>query len=240
MTVILCNLKCFKSENCSEGAISEQEARGTQGSQEEHDSADLSHPRRGGQMSVPPGPPRGQRIIRCQSAARLSAGLTQGLRGRVCLDWAGLCWRSAWPGRGLPIQVSIQSEVGITRLDQSEASIRIKPPSGLAMAGGGQWPLCPAAPGTEPRQAAAPCPAGAAARRDCQVILASHWSILLIPSSHWSGGQGGGHHHQPPHPHHQEHLTIGHFDSNDSNPSLMDPEEGRRSPSFRPRSRSLR
>ena len=109
-----------------------------------------------------------QRIIRCQSAARLSAGLTQGLRGRVCLDWAGLCWRSAWPGRGLPIQVSSQSELGITRLDQSEASIRIKPPSGLAMAGGGQWPLCPAAPGTEPRQAAAPCPAGAAARRDCQ------------------------------------------------------------------------
>ena len=40
--------------------------------------------------------------------------------------------------------------------------------SGLAMAGDGQWPLCPAAPGTEPLRAAAPCPAGAAARRDSQ------------------------------------------------------------------------
>ena len=38
----------------------------------------------------------------------------------------------------------------------------------------------------------------------------------------------------------QDHLSIGHFDSNDSNPSLLEAEEGRRSPSFRPRSRSLR
>lgn len=35
------------------------------------------------------------------------------------------------------------------------------------------------------------------------------------------------------HPHHR------HFSSNDSNPSLID-DEGRRSPSIRPRSRSLR
>ena len=35
-------------------------------------------------------------------------------------------------------------------------------------------------------------------------------------------------------------LSIRHFSSNDSNPSLVDLDEGRRSPSLRPRSRSLR
>ena len=51
---------------------------------------------------------------------------------------------------------------------------------------------------------------------------------------------GTGHQQAGHQPGHQDHLTIGHFDSNDSNPSLLDAEEGRRSPSFRPRSRSLR
>ena len=84
------------------------------------------------------------------------------------------------------------------------------------------------------------------------------WSVASLPSSSGYGTTPGSSAvssrcssqerlHQPPpgHPHHQhplhqDHLTITHFDSNDSNPSLMDPEEGRRSPSFRPRSRSLR
>merc|ERR1719422_3063027 len=84
------------------------------------------------------------------------------------------------------------------------------------------------------------------------------WSVASLPSSSGYGTTPGSSAvssrcssqerlHQPPlqHPHHHhhhhqhDHLNISHFDSNDSNPSLMDVEEGRRSPSFRPRSRSL-
>merc|ERR1719474_1408761 len=86
------------------------------------------------------------------------------------------------------------------------------------------------------------------------------WSVASLPSSSGYGTTPGSsavssrcssqerlHQPQPQHPHphhhhhhhHHDHLNISHFDSNDSNPSLMDVEEGRRSPSFRPRSRSL-
>jgi microtubule-associated serine/threonine kinase len=52
---------------------------------------------------------------------------------------------------------------------------------------------------------------------------------------------GGGHHHSlPPNAHCQaETQSLHRFSSNDSNPSLVELEDGRRSPAFRPRSRSL-
>ena len=84
------------------------------------------------------------------------------------------------------------------------------------------------------------------------------WSVASLPSSSGYGTTPGSSavssrcssqerlhqpHHQPHHQshlNHQERLARQHFDSNESNPSLVDIEEGRRSPSFRPRSRSLR
>merc|ERR1719510_1035197 len=79
------------------------------------------------------------------------------------------------------------------------------------------------------------------------------WSVASLPSSSGYGTTPGSSavssrcssqerlhqpHHQS-HLNHQERLARQHFDSNESNPSLVDIEEGRRSPSFRPRSRSL-
>ena len=47
--------------------------------------------------------------------------------------------------------------------------------------------------------------------------------------------------HQPRHSSHHDHpVTPEHGDFNEASHSLLDAEEGRRSPSFRPRSRSLR
>ena len=80
------------------------------------------------------------------------------------------------------------------------------------------------------------------------------WSVASLPSSSGYGTTPGSSAvssrcssqerlHQPHHQsqlNHQERLARQHFDSNESNPSLVDIEEGRRSPSFRPRSRSLR
>ena len=79
------------------------------------------------------------------------------------------------------------------------------------------------------------------------------WSVASLPSSSGYGTTPGSsavssrcssqerlHQLHQPHTAHQEQRTRQHFDSNESNPSLVDIEEGRRSPSFRPRSRSLR
>ena len=97
--------------------------------------------------------------------------------------------------------------------------------------GAGRWRAFRAAPATAPRPAPATSPAGAPARRGCTC-----WPARPTPAW-WRTGPTCPATGTPQQSVHFTEVSVDRFDSNDSNPSLVDLEEGRRSPSFRPRSR---